>query len=55
MAASAVVARQTEVQADGLGVTDVQEPVRFGWEAGTDPAVVLAGPEIFFDDGAQKI
>ncbi len=40
MADAAVVARQAEVQADGLGVADVQVAVGLGREAGADPGRV---------------
>ena len=46
--------RQTEVQADGFGVTDVQVAVGFGREAGLD-GFVFAAFEIFFDDGADEM
>jgi hypothetical protein len=59
VAAALIIARQPEVQADRLGVADVQVAVRFGREAGDDAghafADVGAGREIGFDDGAQEI
>src|SRR3972149_10047780 len=46
VALPAVVQRQAEVQADGLGVADVQVAVGFGREAGDDLRVA-ALPQVF--------
>ena len=46
VAQAVVNIRQTEVQADGFGVTDVQVAVGFGREAGLDG---------FVDDGADEM
>ena len=59
MAHALVVARHAEVQADRLGVADVQVAVRLGREAGDDRcqavAPVGAGGQVRFDDRAQEI
>ena len=41
VAAAVVIARQTEIEADRLGVADVQIPIRLGREARADPGRVL--------------
>ena len=43
---SAEFGRQTKIEANRFGVTDVQVAVRFGREVGDDAAVVLAGGEV---------
>ena len=45
---------QTEVQADGFGVADVQVAVGLGREAGLD-GIVFTAFEVFFDDGADEM
>ena len=45
---------QTEVQADGFGVADVQVTVRLRREAGLDGCMFPAF-EVFIDDGADKV
>ena len=55
MAAGArVFLGQTEVQADGFGMTDVQVTIRFRGET-RDNGGVLAGPQILLSDLADKI
>ena len=54
VAQAVVNIRQTEVQADGFGVADVQVAVGFGREAGLD-GFVFAAFEVFFDDGADEM
>ena len=54
VAQAVVNIRQTEVQADGFGVADVQIAVRLGREAGLD-GCMFAAFEVFFDDGADKV
>jgi hypothetical protein len=44
-----------EVQADRLGVADVEVAVGLGWEAGHDPAPVFAGLEIRLDELADEV
>ena len=51
----AVVGGQAEIEADRLGVADVEIAVRLGREAGLDPALVLAGFEVGVDDVADEI
>ena len=46
--------RQTEVQADGFGVSDVQVAVGFWRETGLD-GIVFAAFEVFFDEGADEV
>ena len=46
--------RQTEVQADGFGVADVQIAVWLGRETGLDGCMFTAF-EVFFDDGADEM
>ena len=56
MAAGAVVLlSHAEVEADGLGVPDVQVPVGFGRKTGHHPAVVGAGGLVFVDDGTDEV
>ena len=45
---------QTEVQADGFGVTDVQIAIRLGRETGLDGCMFTAF-EVFFDNGADEM
>ena len=52
--ATAEIPRQAEVDAYGLGMTDVKISVRFRWETGHN-AAVLAAFEVFINNGAQKI
>ena len=52
--APAEITRQTEVDTDRLGMTDVKIAVRFGWKTGHD-AAVFAAFEIFIDYGSQKV
>src|SRR5262249_23312733 len=51
---AAELLRDAEVQADGLGVSDVEVAVRLGWEPGDD-APVLPGVEIVRDDVTDEI
>ena len=51
---AAVLLREAEVQADGLGVAEVQVAVRLRRETGYD-GIHLAGGEVGFDDFFQKI
>ena len=54
VAVTAVITRDTEVEADRLGVTDVQVTVWFRWKAGND----LRDParrQVGIDDIADKI
>ena len=53
--AAAIVMRQTEVDADRLGVADVQIPVGLGRKASDDPAVETAGAIVFLDDLADEV
>ena len=54
VAAALVVAGDAEVQADGLGVTDVEVPVRLGREAG-DHFRMLCRGEILVDDLPDEV
>src|SRR4029453_16539646 len=44
-----------EVQTDGLGVSDVQVAVGLGRKPGNDAAAVLAGFQVFGDDGSNEV
>ena len=50
-----IIAGEAKIQADGLGVTDMEIAVGLGRKPGVDPAVVLSIPYIFVDDLADKI
>ena len=52
---AAELRRQSKVQADGLGVADVEIAIGLGRKAGVDASVVLVGLQIFEDDVANKI
>ena len=54
VAQAVVNIRQTEVQADGFCVADVQVTVWLGRETGLDGCMFTAF-EVFFDDGADKV
>ena len=54
MADPVVLLGDTEVEADGLGMADVQEAVGLRRESGDDVAV-LAGFEVFGDDLADEV
>ena len=47
--------RETKVQADRLGMTDVKVAIRLGWKPGDDPAVVATGRHIGSDHFADEI
>ena len=49
-----IILRQTEVQADGFGMADMQISVRFGRKARDDAAVLAAG-QIGIDDRADEV
>src|SRR5437867_5505728 len=55
VAAAAVVSRQPEVDADGLGVADVKVAVWLGREARDDLAAEAAGAEVLLDDLADEV
>jgi len=55
VADATILLRQAEVQADALGVTDVQVAVRLGRKASDDPSSVLVGAEVLFDDVANEM
>ena len=55
VAFAAVFLGQAEVQADRLGVADMQIAVRLRRKAGVHPALVLAAAQVFLDDGADKV
>ena len=54
VAFAVVILRQAEIQADGLGMADMQIAVRLGREA-RDDALVLAAGQIGIDDAADEI
>ena len=45
----------SEIEADGFGMADVEIPVRFRWKAGDDAAVVLPGGLICCHDFTNEI
>jgi hypothetical protein len=47
--------RHAEIQADRLGVPDVEIAVRFGRESGRHTAVMLSGGEVLVDDAADEV
>ena len=55
VAEAVVVLGQAEVQANRLGVTDVQVAIRLRWEARVDALRVLAVLEVFFDHVLNEI
>ena len=55
VAQAAELRGDAEVQADRLGVADVQVAVRLGREAGMDPPVVLAGPQVLKNDLSNEV
>ncbi len=52
---SAKLLRQPEVQADGLGMADVQVAIGLGRKAGVDAALEFVGLQIVDDDVADKV
>jgi len=50
-----VIGGNAEVQADRLGVPDMQVAVGFRGEAGVHTAFVLPGPHVLVDDGADEV
>ena len=46
---------QAEVEADGLGVADMEIAVGLGGEAGDDFSVIFAGAGVFRDDFADEV
>ena len=55
VAGAPVLGGDPEVEADGLGVADVQQPVGFGREAGGDPPSVLPAGQVGSDDLAHEV
>ena len=55
VAMAAILLGHAEVQADRLGVTDVEIAVRLRGKAGDDAAVMLARAEVVLDDLADEI
>ena len=55
VAAGAVLLGDAEVEADRLGVADVEVAVGLGREAGQHPAAVLPGAEVVVDDVADEV
>ena len=53
--AAAELLGHAEVDADGLGVANVQKTIGFGWKAGDDATVIFAGSDIFADAVADKM
>ena len=50
-----VLLRRTEVDADGLGVADVQIAVRLRWKPGVHLVAVLARLQVLVDDAMNEI
>src|SRR5581483_2959765 len=55
VAAAAVLLGDPEVEADRLGVADVEVAVGLGGEPRQDLAAVLPGPEVLLDDVADEV
>ena len=55
VALAAELGRQAEVQADGLGVADVQIAVRLGRKAGVHASPVLVGLQVLEDDLPDEV
>jgi hypothetical protein len=55
VARAAALERDAEIQADRLGVADMEVTVRFRWEARRYAAVVLPGRKIVVDDRTDEI
>src|SRR5262249_2888178 len=53
--ATAEVARQPEVDADRLGVADVQVAIGLGWKSGDDRAPEPTGTVVLFDDLSNEV
>src|SRR5262249_24569261 len=53
--ATAEVTRQAEVDADGLGVADVQVAIGLGWKSGDDRAPEPTGTVVLFDDLSNEV
>ena len=47
--------RDTEIDADGLGMADMQPAVRLGWKTGDDRPAMLPGDEILRDDFTDEV
>jgi hypothetical protein len=45
----------TKIETDGLGVADVEVPVRLRRKAGNDGSTVLARLYVIGDDGADEV
>src|ERR1700733_13809561 len=52
---SAEFVGQAEVNADRLGMPDVQIAIRLGRKARLYPAIVFVGPEVFEDNVAHEV
>jgi hypothetical protein len=50
-----VALREPEIQADALGVADVQIPVRLGRKAGVDPSGIFAGAIVLLDNLLDEV
>ena len=46
--------RQAKIKADGLGVTYMQMPIRFGWKT-RQHRLMLAGLKVGYNDVANKM
>ena len=55
MAYSVIVPRQTEIETNAFGMTDVEVTIGFGRKARFNPSIPLAGAIVFFDDIAYEI
>src|SRR5574340_1181827 len=55
MAHAVIIAGQAEIEADALGMADMQVAVGFGRETCFDPAMPLAGAVVFFNNAANEI
>jgi hypothetical protein len=55
VASAFVFGGNAEIEADGLGVSNMQVPVRLRWESGYDPALVFACLQVFGNDIANEV
>src|SRR5262249_56015806 len=55
IAGTAVLVGDPEIQADRLGVADMEIAVRLGWKPRRHPAVMLSAGNVVGDDGADEI
>jgi hypothetical protein len=50
-----IVGRDSEVQTNRLGMSDMEVPIRFWWESGVNPALILIYFEVLIDDFPDEV